>query len=141
MIGAFPILFATKVDQFTLAFAIVLVSMPVVVSVRMSISAAAEQEHAGDIDEQAEHGDGNRLVEADRNGPDKPRKRLVTDKKRDHGEDDGAGEAGQIAELASNCRAQGDSLFAASCIGIGKGSQQWREEDIRTLELGVVELW
>jgi uncharacterized protein YbjT (DUF2867 family) len=53
--------------------------------------------------------------------------------------DTGAANFGsEIAELASNCRAQGDSLFAASCIGIGKGSQQWREEDIRTLEVGVV---
>ncbi len=46
--------------------------------------------------------------------------------------------AEEIAELASTCSAQGEPLYAASCIGIGKGSQQWSEEDIRKLEIGVV---
>jgi uncharacterized protein YbjT (DUF2867 family) len=44
----------------------------------------------------------------------------------------------EIAELASACRAQGEPVYAASCIGIGKGSAQWREEDIKKLEIGVV---
>ncbi|MDB5978199.1 MAG: hypothetical protein JWR07_4959, partial [Nevskia sp.] len=48
----------------------------------------------------------------------------------------------KIAELAKACSAQGEPqgepLYAASCIGIGKGSQQWSEEDIRTLEIGLV---
>jgi uncharacterized protein YbjT (DUF2867 family) len=48
------------------------------------------------------------------------------------------GFASEITELAGACRAQGEPVYAASCIGIGKGSQQWSEEDIRTLELGVV---
>jgi uncharacterized protein YbjT (DUF2867 family) len=53
--------------------------------------------------------------------------------------DTGAANFGsEVAELARECRAQGDPLFAASCIGIGKGSQQWREEEIRNLEVGVV---
>jgi uncharacterized protein YbjT (DUF2867 family) len=46
--------------------------------------------------------------------------------------------AGEITELARICGAQGDPLYAASCIGIGKGSQQWSEADIRKLEIGVV---
>jgi len=46
--------------------------------------------------------------------------------------------AGAIAELARSCRAQGEPLYAASCVGIGKGSQQWREEDIKKLEIGLV---
>jgi uncharacterized protein YbjT (DUF2867 family) len=46
--------------------------------------------------------------------------------------------AGEITELARTCGAQGDPLYAASCIGIGKGSQQWSEEDIKKLELGMV---
>jgi len=46
--------------------------------------------------------------------------------------------AGEIGELASSCRAQGEPVYAASCIGIGKGSAQWREEDIKKLEIGVV---
>jgi uncharacterized protein YbjT (DUF2867 family) len=46
--------------------------------------------------------------------------------------------ATQIAELAGNCSAKSEPLYAASCIGIGKGSAQWSEADIRKLEIGVV---
>jgi uncharacterized protein YbjT (DUF2867 family) len=46
--------------------------------------------------------------------------------------------ASEIAELARSCSAQGDPLYAASCIGIGKGSQRWSEEEIRKLEIGLV---
>lgn len=45
--------------------------------------------------------------------------------------------ANEIAELASTC-APNEPLYAASCIGIGKGSGQWNEEDIRKLEIGLV---
>jgi uncharacterized protein YbjT (DUF2867 family) len=41
-------------------------------------------------------------------------------------------------KLAKTYGAQEDPLYAASCIGIGKGSQQWSEADIRKLEIGVV---
>ena len=43
-----------------------------------------------------------------------------------------------IADLARTCRAQGDPVYAASCIGIGAGSQRWSDEDIRKLETGLV---
>lgn len=46
--------------------------------------------------------------------------------------------AGEIAELARSCRTHGEPVYAASCIGIGKGSRQWSDEDIRKLEVGVV---
>ena len=46
--------------------------------------------------------------------------------------------AREIAELARTCSTQGEPLYAASCIGIGKGSQQWSEEDIKKLEIGLV---
>ena len=45
---------------------------------------------------------------------------------------------GQITELARSCRALAEPCYAASCIGIGKGSQQWTDEAIRKLEIGVV---
>src|ERR1700729_1127056 len=51
---------------------------------------------------------------------------------------DAANFPGEIPELAQACGAQGDPRYAASCIGIGKGSQQWSEADIRKLEIGVV---
>ena len=44
----------------------------------------------------------------------------------------------KIAEVARICSAQGEPLYAASCIGIGKGSQQWSEQDIKKLEIGLV---
>ncbi len=44
----------------------------------------------------------------------------------------------KTAELARSCSAPGEPVYAASCIGIGKGSQQWSDEDIRQLEVGVV---
>ena len=46
--------------------------------------------------------------------------------------------AGEVADLARVCSAQGEPVYAASCIGIGKGSQKWSDEDIRELEIGVV---
>jgi nucleoside-diphosphate-sugar epimerase len=33
--------------------------------------------------------------------------------------------AGEIAEVARKYSAQGEPLYAASCVGVGKGSQQW----------------
>lgn len=44
----------------------------------------------------------------------------------------------EITRLTSACLAQGEPLYAASCIGIGKGSQQWSEAQIKKLEIGVV---
>ena len=46
--------------------------------------------------------------------------------------------ASEIAGLARSCGAQGDPVYGASCIGIGAGSGRWSEEDIRTLEVGLV---
>jgi uncharacterized protein YbjT (DUF2867 family) len=46
--------------------------------------------------------------------------------------------AAEIAELARSCSAQQQPLYAASCIGIGKGSRQWSEQDIKKLEIGLV---
>jgi hypothetical protein len=46
--------------------------------------------------------------------------------------------ASKIADLARSCSAQGEPLYAASCIGIGKGSQRWSEEDIKKLEIGLI---
>lgn len=44
----------------------------------------------------------------------------------------------EVANLARSCRAQGEPVHGASCVGIGTGSQQWSEEDIKKLEIGVV---
>ena len=44
----------------------------------------------------------------------------------------------EVKELATSCLTSGEPLYAASCIGIGKESQKWSEEDIKRLEIGVV---
>ena len=48
------------------------------------------------------------------------------------------GFASEVTELAKTCIAQGEPVYAASCIGIGAGSAKWSEEDIRKLEIGLV---
>jgi uncharacterized protein YbjT (DUF2867 family) len=51
---------------------------------------------------------------------------------------DSARFAGDVTELARTVSSIGEPVYAASCIGIGTGSAQWSEEDIRKLEIGVV---
>ena len=46
--------------------------------------------------------------------------------------------AGHVATLAQGLVAQGDPVYGASCVGVGKGSLQWTEEELKALELGVV---
>lgn len=44
----------------------------------------------------------------------------------------------EVAALATSMVAQGDPVYGASCVGVGKGSLQWTEEQLKALELGVV---
>jgi uncharacterized protein YbjT (DUF2867 family) len=34
--------------------------------------------------------------------------------------------------------AEGDPVYGASCVGFGKGSMQWSEQELKALEIGVV---
>jgi uncharacterized protein YbjT (DUF2867 family) len=43
-----------------------------------------------------------------------------------------------VTTLAQSMVAQGDPVFGASCVGVGKGSLQWSEEELKALEIGVV---
>jgi uncharacterized protein YbjT (DUF2867 family) len=43
-----------------------------------------------------------------------------------------------VTELAQSMFAQGDPVYGASCVGVGKGSMKWNEEALKTLEIGVV---
>jgi uncharacterized protein YbjT (DUF2867 family) len=45
---------------------------------------------------------------------------------------------GEVAELARNLVAQGDPVWGVSCVGVGKGSLKWSEEELQGLEVGVV---
>lgn len=44
----------------------------------------------------------------------------------------------EVTKLAQGMVAQGDPVYGASCVGVGKGSLQWSEEELKALEIGVV---
>lgn len=44
----------------------------------------------------------------------------------------------EVSALAQGLIAQGDPVYGASCVGVGAGSQQWAEEELKALEIGVV---
>src|SRR5580765_4650264 len=44
----------------------------------------------------------------------------------------------EVTGLARSMVARGDPVCGASCVGVGKGSIQWSEEDLKALEIGVV---
>jgi len=43
-----------------------------------------------------------------------------------------------VNTVAQSMVAQGDPVYGASCVGVGKGSLQWSEEELKALEIGVV---
>ena len=44
----------------------------------------------------------------------------------------------EVTRLAQGMVAQGDPVYGASCVGVGKGSMNWSEEELKALEIGVV---
>ncbi len=44
----------------------------------------------------------------------------------------------EVTALARTLVAHGDPVYGASCVGVGSGSAQWSERDLKALELGVV---
>lgn len=50
----------------------------------------------------------------------------------------GPGFSAAVTALAQDLVAHGDPVYGASCAGIGKGSLQWTEEDLKALEIGMV---
>jgi uncharacterized protein YbjT (DUF2867 family) len=44
----------------------------------------------------------------------------------------------EVATLAQRMVAQGDPVYGASCVGVGKGSMKWSDEELKALEIGVV---
>ena len=43
-----------------------------------------------------------------------------------------------VTALAQGMVAQGGPVYGACCVGVGKGSLNWSEEDLKALEIGVV---
>ncbi len=86
--------------------------------------AAAEQPRASDVDREAERRDRNRLAEMDRHGRQETRHRLVAYQQRDHRENDGARESGEVAELArAECEARVVRVAARERVG-ERGQQE-----------------
>src|SRR5258707_2312346 len=46
--------------------------------------------------------------------------------------------AAEVTKLAQSMVAQGDPVYGVSCVGVGKGSMKWSEEELKALEVGVV---
>ncbi|WP_027544082.1 NAD-dependent epimerase/dehydratase family protein [Bradyrhizobium sp. WSM2254] len=44
----------------------------------------------------------------------------------------------EVTKVAQGMVAQGDPVYGASCIGVGKGSMKWSEAELTALEIGVV---
>jgi uncharacterized protein YbjT (DUF2867 family) len=44
----------------------------------------------------------------------------------------------EVARLGESLIAQGDPVYAASCVGVGSGSMKWSEAELVALEVGVV---
>jgi uncharacterized protein YbjT (DUF2867 family) len=44
----------------------------------------------------------------------------------------------EVSKLAQSIVALGDAVFGASCVGVGRGSMKWSEEELKALEIGVV---
>jgi uncharacterized protein YbjT (DUF2867 family) len=50
----------------------------------------------------------------------------------------GAQLSAEVTKLAQRMVAQGDPVYGASCVGVGKGSMKWSEAELKALEIGVV---
>jgi uncharacterized protein YbjT (DUF2867 family) len=44
----------------------------------------------------------------------------------------------EVTRLAHSMVALGDPVFGASCVGVGKGSANWTDDQLKALEIGVV---
>jgi len=99
--------------------------MMMTVFVSMLVIAATEEDGAHDIHDKAKRGDRNCLGEVNRHWPDKTRQRLVADEQRDHGEHDGAGKTGEIAELAG-AEAEAVVVDVPARVAVGQRGEEKR---------------
>ena len=91
----------------------------------MVVVTAAQKPCARDVHSEAEAGDRDGFGEMDRHRGKQTADRLVADQQRDHREDDGARETGEIAQLAG---AEGETRIIGMPprVAIGKGGKQQR---------------
>ena len=94
---------------------IVTLRMPVTMAM-VVVMAAAEEPGAGYVHRQAEACDRDRLPERDGDRREEAAHCLVSNEDGDHRQHDGAGEAGEIAELA---RSESEPRIASMLAGVG----------------------
>jgi uncharacterized protein YbjT (DUF2867 family) len=44
----------------------------------------------------------------------------------------------EVTRLAQSMVTHGDPVYGASCVGVGRGSLKWSDQDLKALEIGVV---
>src|SRR5579883_1485480 len=94
------------------------------------VSSTAEEKHTRNIDHQSQHSDWKCLGIMDWDRPDEARQGFVADEKRDHGKDDGAAEACEIAQLAS-AEAEARVVRIVPGVSVGERGKQQRAADLR----------
>jgi uncharacterized protein YbjT (DUF2867 family) len=47
----------------------------------------------------------------------------------------------EVTKLARSMVAKGEPVFAASCVGVGRGSLRWSEQHLMALEVGMVSVF
>ena len=98
--------------------------MPVPMPVAVMMVAAAEEPCARYVHGQAEASDRDRLAEVDRDRREDAAHGFIADQQCDHREDDRAGEAGEVAELA---RSEGEIRIVRVLTGVSIGERREQE--------------
>src|SRR5271168_3125117 len=99
-------------------------SVTVPMSMAMMVFASAGENPGGDdVDAQTEGRDRDRLGEVDGHGREQAVDRFPADEDGDHRQDDGAGEAGEVAKLPGS-EAEAPVMRMPARIAVGEGGKQ-----------------
>ena len=101
--------------QVVVAAVVMVVPMVVMMIMVMVVVIAAQQPGADQVDDKPDAGDEHRLAEVDRHRGIEAQEAFPADQQSDHGEDDGAGETGEVAEFP---RAEGEARVVAVAPGV-----------------------
>src|SRR6478672_5893057 len=91
-------------------------------AVIVMMTAPAEEQNARDIHYQSEHCNWDRLIEANRNGPDKAPEGFVADEERDHRKHDGTRKPREVAELPG-AESEAGIVRVPPRVTIGEGGE------------------
>ena len=94
---------------------VVMLAMTMMVVMTMMLVVVLEQPSAGEVHDEPDDRDGDGLAEVDGNGVGQTQQALPPDQQGDERQNDRAGEAGEIAELA---RAEGEPWIAGVPTGV-----------------------